>query len=344
MKRTQALLLRPRLPRCWHAVRRRSHRITRRGRSRSSFRSAPADRPTFSPARWARSSRRASGQPFVMENRPGAGSVIGTGGSRPRRARWLHAGDAVEHDDRQRNAGGEEDLLVDARFRAGGAAGAQRPRAGRAPVACPAKNLGELLALARAKPGTLNYASSGPGSNYHMAAELLKNLTGVDIVHVPYQGLDRRAAGHCGRTSADDARFSVPSMAPLISGGNVRALAVTGKKRSPHTARCADDGRSRRAGLRIHVLDRLCGAGRRRRSRSSPSSMPRSTRSWRGPTSRTPGARLGAEPMIMTRAEYKAHVEGEVDKWAKLIKANNIAPTSVKVRQWTTRRSFPICR
>src|ERR1700726_3575393 len=52
----------------------------------------------------------------------------------------------------------------------------------------PAKNLAELLALARAKPGTLNYGSSGPGSNYHMAGELLKNLTGIDIVHVPYKG------------------------------------------------------------------------------------------------------------------------------------------------------------
>ena len=48
----------------------------------------------------------------------------------------------------------------------------------------PAKNLAELLALARAKPGMLNFGSSGPGSNYHMAAELLKNLTGIDIVHV----------------------------------------------------------------------------------------------------------------------------------------------------------------
>src|SRR5664280_2456274 len=52
----------------------------------------------------------------------------------------------------------------------------------------PANNLAELLALARAKPGTLNFGSSGPGSNYHMAGELLKNLTGIDIVHVPYKG------------------------------------------------------------------------------------------------------------------------------------------------------------
>src|SRR5215831_6131059 len=51
-----------------------------------------------------------------------------------------------------------------------------------------AKTLGELLALARSKPGTINFGSSGPGSNYHMAGELLKNLAGVDIVHVPYKG------------------------------------------------------------------------------------------------------------------------------------------------------------
>ena len=51
-----------------------------------------------------------------------------------------------------------------------------------------AHNVAELIALAKARPGTLNFGSSGPGSNYHMAAELLKNLTGIDIVHVPYKG------------------------------------------------------------------------------------------------------------------------------------------------------------
>ncbi len=52
----------------------------------------------------------------------------------------------------------------------------------------PAHTVAELIALAKAKPGTLNFGSSGPGSNYHMAAELLKNLTGINIVHVPYKG------------------------------------------------------------------------------------------------------------------------------------------------------------
>src|SRR5512135_1537995 len=96
----------------------------------------------------------------------------------------------------------------------------------------PAKNLKELLALAKAKPGTLNFGSSGPGSNYHMAAELLKNLTGIDIVHVPYKG----STGM--RTDILSGQIqilfdSVPTMAPLIEAGKVRALGTSGRTRSP---------------------------------------------------------------------------------------------------------------
>ena len=60
--------------------------------------------------------------------------------------------------------------------------------AGRATRRCRRSTLKELIALAKAKPGKLNYASSGPGSNYHMAGELFKNMAGLDIVHVPYKG------------------------------------------------------------------------------------------------------------------------------------------------------------
>ena len=56
------------------------------------------------------------------------------------------------------------------------------------PQRSPVNTLKELIALAKAKPGTLNYGSSGPGSNYHMAGELVKNLAGLDIVHIPYKG------------------------------------------------------------------------------------------------------------------------------------------------------------
>ena len=112
----------------------------------------------------------------------------------------------------------------------------------------PAKTLGELLALARSKPGTINYGSSGPGSNYHMAGELLKNLAGVDIVHVPYKG----STGARNDILSGQIQMlfdSVPTMAPMIKAGLVRPLGTTGKTRSAYPARCTDDRRSGRYGF-----------------------------------------------------------------------------------------------
>ncbi|HZD90495.1 MAG TPA: tripartite tricarboxylate transporter substrate binding protein, partial [Pseudolabrys sp.] len=98
----------------------------------------------------------------------------------------------------------------------------------------PAKNLSDLLALARAKPGTLNFGSSGPGSNYDMAAELLKSLTHINIVHVPYRG----SGGMRIDIISGQIQIlfdSVPTMATWIKAGKVRAIGTTGTKRSPIT-------------------------------------------------------------------------------------------------------------
>ena len=108
--------------------------------------------------------------------------------------------------------------------------------------------------MARAKPGTLNYASSGPGSNYHMSAELLKNLTGVDIVHVPYRGSTGARQDIVGG-QVQMMLDSVPSMVPLISGGNVRALAVTGKGPRTHATRKISLLRSGDRAVRYNVVN-----------------------------------------------------------------------------------------
>src|SRR5260221_242329 len=99
-------------------------------------------------------------------------------------------------------------------------------------TAVPAKNISGLIALARAKPGTINYGSSGPESNYHMAGELLKNLTGIDIVHVPYKG----STGARNDILGGQIQIlfdSVPTMAPMIKAGLVRALRTTRQNPSP---------------------------------------------------------------------------------------------------------------
>src|SRR5262249_34006984 len=96
----------------------------------------------------------------------------------------------------------------------------------------PAKDLKEFIALAKAKPGSLNYASSGPGTPYHMAGELFKAMSGTDIVHVPH-----RASGDA-RNSVIGGHVqmmfdAITTMRPIAEDGKVRALATTGEKRSP---------------------------------------------------------------------------------------------------------------
>ena len=188
----------------------------------------------------------------------------------------------------------------------------------------PAKSVKELLALARAKPGTLNFGSSGPGSNYHMAAELLKHLTGINIVHVPYKG----STGM--RTDILSGQIqmlfdSVPTMAPLIKAGKVRALGTSGTARSailPDVPTIAEAGVPgfqatlwvgfmAPAGTPQPIVDKLNAEITKIVSR------PDIKAAWQ---------KQGAEPVTMTQPQFKAFMEAQIAKWAELIKANAIKP------------------
>lgn len=95
-----------------------------------------------------------------------------------------------------------------------------------------AQTVPELIALAKAKPGQLNFASSGRGGGAHLSGEMLKTMTGIDITHVPYKGgapaLVALAGGHVHLMF-----LSILTSTPLIQSKKVRAIAVTGSKRSP---------------------------------------------------------------------------------------------------------------
>jgi tripartite-type tricarboxylate transporter receptor subunit TctC len=94
-----------------------------------------------------------------------------------------------------------------------------------------AKNVGELIALAKAKPGSLNFGSSGIGSTNHLAGELLKSMAGVDIVHVPYRG----AAPAMNDLLAGQIPFmfdNMPAVLPQVQGKAINAIAVAGAKRA----------------------------------------------------------------------------------------------------------------
>jgi tripartite-type tricarboxylate transporter receptor subunit TctC len=108
----------------------------------------------------------------------------------------------------------------------------------------PAKSVGELVAMAKAKPGTLNYSSGGNGTNFHIAAELFRNQTGIKIVHVPYKGGGPALAS----VLAGETDLSFPSLGavlPHVNSGRLRALAITSDRRSallPKLATVAESG------------------------------------------------------------------------------------------------------
>ncbi len=184
-----------------------------------------------------------------------------------------------------------------------------------------AKNVAELLALARAKPGTLNFGSSGPGSNYHMAAELLKNLTGINIVHVPYKG----STGMRVDILSGQIQMlfdSIPTMAPLVKAGKVRALGTTGLARSP----ILPDVPTIAETVPGFEFTQWVGL-------MAPKSTPQAivdllhntiTGILSRPDIKQAWEKRGATPMIMTQPKFAAFLAAQVAKWDKVIKANHI--------------------
>ena len=188
----------------------------------------------------------------------------------------------------------------------------------------PAKNLNELLALARARPGTLNYGSSGPGSNYHMAGELLKHLTGVDIVHVPYKG----STGM--RTDILSGQIqilfdSVPTMAPMIRAGKVRALGTSALTRSPILPDVPTIAEAGVPGFQATLwVGFMAPAGTPQPIVEKLNSE--ITKVVTRPDIKVAWEKTGATPVSMTQSNFKKFMDAQISKWADVIKANRITP------------------
>jgi tripartite-type tricarboxylate transporter receptor subunit TctC len=181
----------------------------------------------------------------------------------------------------------------------------------------------DFVALAKAKPGTLNYASSGIGSNYHMAGELFKILTGTDIVHVPYKG----STGARNDIISGQIQMmfdSVPTMAQMIEARRVNALGTTGKVRSPSlpdVPTLTEAGIPHEATIWLGVM--------------APAGTPQPivdllnseiNKIVTRPEIKVAWEKLGAVPVAMKPGEFGAFVESEIDRWAKVIKTNDIKP------------------
>ena len=183
----------------------------------------------------------------------------------------------------------------------------------------PVNSVRELVALARARPGQLTHGSSGTGSPGHMAGELFKMMTGVKFVHVPYKS----SAQALIDVLAGNIQIAFPTSfvaMPQIKTGKLRALGVTGIKRSPSLPelRTLDE-----AGVRGYEVVGFYGI-------VAPAGTPPEivarlnreiTKILRMPDVEARLLRDGAEPVASTAAEFRTYIEADVRKWAKVIAA-----------------------
>ena len=262
-------------------------------------------------------------QSFVIDNRPGAGSIIGTDlvAKSPADGYTLLM---------MSNTHTVNESLIPTK-----PYGLIRDFVGIAPVnssalilvthpSVPVKNVGELIALAKSKPGKLNYASSGNGTPYHMAGELFKFMAGIDMTHVPYKG----SSG--ARTDIVSGQVDVmfdaeTTMAVMAREGKVRALASTGLARSanlPDMPTVHESGVPRYEatiwlglmapkGTPTEVVTRLNAEVRKIVNH---------------PEVRATWARQGAVPMSMTVGEFDKYLQADIANWANIVKVSGAKP------------------
>jgi tripartite-type tricarboxylate transporter receptor subunit TctC len=255
-------------------------------------------------------------QSFVIEDRPGAGSIIGTGEAAK------SAPDGYTLLMMSNTHTNNETLIHTKPFQL------MRDFVPVAPVnysdlimvvhpSVPAKDLKEFIALLKAKPGDLNYASSGPGTPYHMAGELFKSMSGTNLVHVPHRGSgDARTSvigGHV-QMMID----AISTTAQTVEAGQVRALGTTGKTRStvfPNLPTIAEAGVPgyeaiiwlgvmAPTGTPKPVVDKLNAEINKVLARADVKEA------W---------AKQGAVPMTMSPAEFDKYLRGDIEKWAKVV-------------------------
>ena len=261
----------------------------------------------------------ALGQNFVVDNRPGAGSIIGTD------AAAKSAPDGYTLLMMSNTQTVNESLIPVRPFNL------LKDFVPIAPVnysdlvlvahpSVPAQNLPELIKYAKANPGKINYASSGNGTPYHMAGELFKYMAGVNMTHIPYKG---SAAARTDVLSGQvDVMFdAVTTMTENIKAGKVRGLATTGRTRStvaPELPTVNDDGVPKYEAL--IWLGMMAPAG-------TPDAIVQRLNTEinkivNAPDVKATWAKQGAVAMSMTAPAFAKYVADDVTKWATIVKAS----------------------
>jgi tripartite-type tricarboxylate transporter receptor subunit TctC len=262
-------------------------------------------------------------QPFVVDNKPGAGSIIGTDfvAKAPADGYTL----LMMSNTQTVN----ESLVPNKPFNL------TKDFVGVAPVnysnlllvvhpSVPVKNLAELIQLAKSKPGKLNYASSGTGTPYHMAGELFKYMAGVDITHIPYKGSSSARTDVVG--GQVDMMFDAETtMAEFAKQGKVRGLATTGRTRSanlPDTPTVGEAG--------VPNYEATIWLGLMAPKGTPPEIVNRLNAEIRKivaqPDVKALWAKQGAIPMSMGPAEFDQYIAADITKWEKIVKVSGAKP------------------
>jgi tripartite-type tricarboxylate transporter receptor subunit TctC len=186
----------------------------------------------------------------------------------------------------------------------------------------PVKNVKELVALAKEKPGSIDYASAGVGSFQHLGGELFKLVAGVNLQHVPYKGggpaMQDVIAGHVKVMFS-----SLVQTTPFIHSGQLRALGVGGAKRNPVLP---DVPTIEEAGVSGYIADNWWGI-------VAPAGTPQPIVDklyrdiqdvLKSPELTAAFAREGAAAVTMTTAEFGKYMEEEMTKWGRVVKEGNI--------------------
>ena len=183
----------------------------------------------------------------------------------------------------------------------------------------PANTVAEFIALAKKDPGKLNYASSGPGTPYHMAGELFKAMSGTDIVHVPHKASgDMRNSVLSGNVQMMFDAITV--MSQMAKAGKVRALATSGKERNPLTPDLPTVGET------VPGYESTIWIGL-----MAPKDTPKEVVSFLNssinkvlelPEVKAAWLKQGAIPMVKTPEQFDAYLRQDIEKWAHVVKAS----------------------
>jgi tripartite-type tricarboxylate transporter receptor subunit TctC len=186
----------------------------------------------------------------------------------------------------------------------------------------PANSVRELIALAKAQPGKLNYASSGTGTSLHLAAELFRTSAGLDMQHIPYKGGAQAQTDVMGGQA--QIMFNVlPSALPQIKAGKLKVLAVTGKTRSealPDVPTMIEAGLPGYSATTWNGILVTGGTPREIVLKLNDALV----RAMKTPEMKEALARIGQDPLWSTPEEFAAFLREETEKWRKVIQATGL--------------------